>query len=131
MSHTDPLPGSLWGPIFLQVILILVNAFFAAAEMAIVSLNPNKLRKNADEGDKKSLQLLKLVESPNNFLSTIQVAITLAGLLGSAFAADNFAARLATWVVKDLGLSFLSCLIASHLLYFYFNVQFIIYMCRM
>ncbi len=108
MSPTDPLPGSLWGPIFLQIILILVNAFFAAAEMAIVSLNPNKLRKSADDGDKKSLQLLKLVESPNNFLSTIQVAITLAGLLGSAFAADNFAARLATWVVKDLGLSFLS-----------------------
>lgn len=104
----DPLPGSLWGPLFLQVVLILVNAFFASAEMAIVSLNGNKLRKSADEGDKKSAQLLALVESPNNFLSTIQVAITLAGLLGSAFAADNFAARLATWIVNDVGFTLLS-----------------------
>lgn len=104
----DPLPGSLWGPLFLQAVLIFINAFFAAAEMAIVSLNANKLRKNAEEGDKKSAQLLELIESPNNFLSTIQVAITLAGFLGSAFAADNFAARLTTWIVKDLGFTLLS-----------------------
>ncbi|NLB91400.1 MAG: HlyC/CorC family transporter [Clostridiales bacterium] len=92
----------------LQIILILINAFFAAAEMAVVSLNPNKVRKNAEEGDKKSAQLLILLESPNNFLSTIQVAITLAGLLGSAFAADNFAARLANWVVYTQGFTLLS-----------------------
>ena len=74
----------------LQVILIAINAFFAAAEIAIVSLNENKLRRQMEEGDKKAEKLLSLVLEPSGFLSTIQIAITLAGFLGSAFAADNF-----------------------------------------
>lgn len=83
------------GPLLLQLILILVNGWFAATEVAILSVNEAKLRHDAEEGDKKAEQLLQLSESPNRFLSTIQVCITLAGFLGSAFAADQFASRLA------------------------------------
>lgn len=79
------------GPLLLQLILILVNGWFAATEVAVLSLNEAKLRHDADEGDKVAAQLLKLSETPNKFLSTIQVCITLAGFLGSAFAADQFA----------------------------------------
>lgn len=83
------------GPLLLQLILILVNGWFAATEVAVLSVNEAKLRHDAEEGDKKAEQLLQLSESPNKFLSTIQVCITLAGFLGSAFAADQFASRLA------------------------------------
>jgi len=83
------------GPLLLQLVLIFVNAWFAATEVAVLSLNEAKLRHDAEEGDKVSAQLLKLSESPNQFLSTIQVCITLAGFMGSAFAADTFASKLA------------------------------------
>ena len=83
------------GPLLLQLILILINGWFAATEVAVLSVNEAKLRHEAEEGDKAAEQLLKLSESPNKFLSTIQVCITLAGFLGSAFAADQFASRLA------------------------------------
>jgi putative hemolysin len=89
----------------LQLILILINAFFAASEIAVVSLNPNKLRKEAEEGDKKAQKLLKLVEEPTSFLSAIQIGITFAGFLGSAFAAENFSDRLVKWLVEDRGFS--------------------------
>ena len=88
---SDPLGG----PLLLQLILILLNGFFAATEVAILSLNDAKLRHDAEEGDSTAAQLLRLAEAPNKFLSTIQVCITLAGFLGSAFAADRFASRLA------------------------------------
>ena len=95
----------IWGQLLLQLVLIAVNAFFAATEMAVVSLNENKIRRQAEdhESDKKARQLLKLVEAPNGFLSTIQVMITLSGYLGSAFAADNFASRLVDWLINDMG----------------------------
>ena len=80
--------------ILIQAILILLNAFFASAEIAVISLNHNKLKKQAEEGDKKSVILLKMVENPSNFLSTIQIGITLAGFLGSALAADTLAEEL-------------------------------------
>lgn len=83
------------GPLLLQLILILVNGWFAATETAILSMNDTKLRREADEGDATASQLLKLSENPNHFLSAIQVCITLAGFLGSAFAAESFAGRLA------------------------------------
>lgn len=95
--------NSILPQLLLQVILILVNAFFAAAEIAVISLNASKLRKSAEEGDKTCARLLKLVEEPSGFLSTIQIGITLAGFLGSAFAADNFSGYLVDWVYKDLG----------------------------
>lgn len=92
----------IWGHLLLQLALIAVNAFFAATEIAVISLNENKIRRQAEEGDAKAKQLLRLVQAPNGFLSTIQVGITLAGFLGSAFAADNFASRLTNWLVNDL-----------------------------
>nr|WP_122011842.1 hemolysin family protein [Maliibacterium massiliense] len=99
---------SIWQQLLLQLILILINAFFAATEIAVISLNPTRLRKMADEGDKSAPRLLKLLEAPAGFLSTIQIGITLAGFLGSAFAADNFSEYLVRWVYDDLGFTALS-----------------------
>ena len=90
----------IWGQLILQVILIAVNAFFAAAEIAVISLDENKLRVRAENGDKDAVRMLKLVSSPSGFLSTIQIAITLAGFLGSAFAADNFAGPMVEALMK-------------------------------
>ena len=87
------------GLLLLQIALIAINAFFAAAEIAVVSLSETKLRHQAENGDKKADKLLHMVLEPSGFLSTIQVAITLAGFLGSAFAADHFAGPLADWFV--------------------------------
>ena len=89
-----------WGPLLLQLILILVNGWFAATEVALLSLNEPKLRTEAEEGDKVAIKLLKLSEAPNKFLSTIQVCITLAGFLGSAFAADTFSDPLAEVILN-------------------------------
>ena len=89
-----------WGPLLLQLLLILVNGWFAATEVAVLSLNEVKLRHDAEEGDKVAAKLLKLNESPNHFLSTIQVCITLAGFMGSAFAAEAFSDPLAAWLVS-------------------------------
>ena len=95
--------NSILPQLLLQVILIFLNAFFAAAEIAVISLNASKLRKSAEDGDKTCARLLKLVGGASGFLSTIQIGITLAGFLGSAFAADNFSGYLVDWVYKDLG----------------------------
>ena len=84
-------------PIILQIVLIGANALFAAAEIAVISVNPAKLEKLADDGDKKAKKLLKLTKNSSKFLSTIQVAITFAALLGSAFAADSFADPISDW----------------------------------
>lgn len=86
--------------LFLQLLLILLNAFFAATEIAFVSLNENKLKYQADDGDKKAAKILKMVQEPTGFLSTIQIGITLAGFLGSAFAADSFSDGLVNWLIK-------------------------------
>lgn len=87
------------GPIVLQIVLILLNATFASAEIAVISMNETKLRVMAEEGNKKARHLYTLTEQPARFLATIQVAITLAGLLGSAFAAESFSGPLAKWIV--------------------------------
>ena len=85
--------------LLLQLILILLNAFFAATEIAVISLNEKKVKAKAEDGDKKAGKMLKMIEEPTGFLSTIQVGITLAGFLGSAFAADNFAERLSDFLI--------------------------------
>ncbi len=90
----------LWCALLLQVILIFINAFFACAEIAVISLNENKLKKESEDGNKKATKMLKMVERPTRFLSTIQVCITLAGFLASAFAAESFAEKLAEYIVK-------------------------------
>ena len=91
--------------ILLQVILIALNAFFAATEIAVISLNEKKVRALADDGNKKAVKMLKIIEEPTKFLSTIQIGITLAGFLGSAFAADNFAEVLSGAIGKAFSLS--------------------------
>ncbi|OFI07154.1 magnesium and cobalt efflux protein CorC [Clostridium acetireducens DSM 10703] len=75
--------------IILILILILINAFFAASEMAIVSLNKSKINNLSEKGDKSAKNLLKLLKEPSKFLATIQVGITLAGFLASASAATT------------------------------------------
>ena len=95
MPDNDPL---LW-QIILQLCLIAVNAIFACAEIAIISMNDNKLVKLTSTGNKKAMRLSKLTAQPARFLATIQVGITLAGFLGSAFAADNFSDKLTRWLI--------------------------------
>ena len=77
------------------LILILLNAFFAATEIAFISLNDAKIEKQAKEGVKKAKQISKMLKNPSKFLATIQIGITLAGFLSSAFASDAFADKLA------------------------------------
>ena len=86
--------------IILLVILIFLNATFASAEIAVISMNSAKLRKMTSEGDVRAKKLSYLTQQPARFLATIQVAITLAGLLQSAFAADNFADPLVAVLVN-------------------------------
>ena len=81
--------------IIVLAILILINAFFAATEIAFISLNDAKIEKQAKEGNKKAKQIKKMLREPSKFLATIQIGITLAGFLSSAFAADAFADDLA------------------------------------
>lgn len=95
---SDPL---LW-QLLLQLCLILMNAVFACAEIAIITMNDNKLAKLTAAGDKRAIKLTNLTKSPAHFLATIQVGITLAGFLGSAFAADNFSHKIVNWLV-DIG----------------------------
>lgn len=85
----DPEPMSLVSQFVLILLLTLLNAFFASAEMAIVSVNRNRIKMLADDGDKKASLLADLLEEPNKFLSTIQVGITLAGFFSSASAATG------------------------------------------
>ena len=83
------------GNIILLIILILLNAFFAAGEIAFISLNDAKIDLMAKEGDKKAKRIKKMLENPSKFLATIQIGITLAGFLSSAFASETFASSLA------------------------------------
>jgi putative hemolysin len=85
------------------IFLVLLNAFFAASEFALVELNEIKIKNLAEKGDRKAKLLDKLISEPSRFLSTIQIGITLAGFLASAFAADNFSDRFAQ-VLFDLGI---------------------------
>lgn len=81
--------------LFVLVILIIINAYFAASEIAFISLNDAKIERKAKEGNKKAKQIEKMLKSPSKFLATIQIGITLAGFLSSAFASDTFADILA------------------------------------
>lgn len=87
------------GQILLQIILIGLNAVFACAEIAVISMNDTRLEQLSTQGNKRAIRLSKLTGQPAKFLATIQVAITLSGFLGSAFAADNFSESLTSWLV--------------------------------
>ncbi len=84
-------PGSLILKIVILLLLILVNAFFAMSELAVISLNDNKIEKMAEEGHKKAKKIVKLTENSSKFLSMIQIGVTLAGFLTSASASTSFA----------------------------------------
>lgn len=86
--------------LLLQLALIGLNAVFACAEIAVLSVGDTKLERLAANGDKRARRLSRLTSQPARFLATIQVAITLSGFLGSAFAADNFAGYLVSWVIS-------------------------------
>ena len=85
----------MFSQLIVLVILILLNAYFAASEIAFISLNDAKIEKQAKEGNKKAKQIEKMLKEPSKFLATIQIGITLAGFLSSAFASDTFADMLA------------------------------------
>lgn len=86
--------------LLLQIILIALNAVFASAEIAVLSINEMKLERMAEQGNQRAKRLFRLVKEPARFLATIQVAITLSGFLGSAFAADNFSEPLVDWILS-------------------------------
>lgn len=92
--------NSIFLMLLLQIVLIALNAVFACAEIAVISMNDAKLAKMAADGDKRAVRLARLTSQPARFLATIQVAITLSGFLGSAFAADNFSGGLVDWLVS-------------------------------
>ncbi len=115
--------------IVLLILLIFLNATFASAEIAVISMNETKLKKMASEGNGKANKLIYLTEQPARFLATIQVAITMAGFLQSATAADNFSGRLVSFLV-GLGIGIPEavlrpvCLFLITLILAYFNLVF-------
>lgn len=92
------------GAFIIQIVLIAVNALFASSEIAVISMSEARLKILSEEGDKRAGRLLNLTKQPAKFLATIQVAITLAGLLGGAFAAENFADPIVD-LILSLGVS--------------------------
>ncbi len=101
----DPDPANVIFQLLLLLVLILLNAFFAMSEIAIISLNDTKVKKMAEDGDKRAQKVLKLTDNPSNFLSTIQLGVTLAGFLTSASAADSFADPLAVKIAGWLNIA--------------------------
>lgn len=94
--------------IFIIILLILLNAFFAAAEIAFISLNEVKIDKLAKEKNKKAKKIKEMLLNPSKFLATIQIGITMAGFLSSAFASETFARELApilNKLVPQIGLA--------------------------
>ncbi len=86
--------------VLLQIFLIILNAIFACAEIAVIEIKGTKLDKLAEDGNKRAKRLRKLADPPARFLATIQVAITLSGFLASAFAAENFSGYIVAWLAK-------------------------------
>lgn len=92
--------ASLFWLFLLQLTFILMNAVFASAEIAVLTMNSHKLNRLAAQGDKRARRLVKLTAQPSGFLATIQVGITLINLLSSAVATENFSGRLTNWLVE-------------------------------
>ena len=97
----DPGSQTIYIKIIVLLILTLLNAFFSASEMALVSLNRSRVEQKAEEGDKRFIRLAKVLENPNHFLSTIQVGITFISILSGASLASDLGAVLATWMGND------------------------------
>lgn len=98
----------MYKQIIFQVVLIMINAFFAMTEVALISTNKIKLKKMADEGDNIAKKLVDISEEPSEFLSTIQIGITFANFIASAFAADGLSGYLADFIYNTLNIRVLS-----------------------
>lgn len=125
MEDLDPDADTILLQIIILILLTLVNAFFACAEMAMVSVNKNKIRKLAEDGKNSAKLVLKFLDEPTKFLSTIQVAITLAGFFSSASAAAGLSEPVGMWL-KQYGISHGEqiSLIAVTLILSYFTLVF-------
>ncbi len=119
----DPSGSSLFTQLFIIFILTLINAFFASAEIAFVSVNKSKLDKMVEDGDRKAIRVLALLEDADDFLATIQVAITFAGFLSSAQAATSFAAVFADFLPDFAGATTVATLLIT-LILSYFTLVF-------
>ena len=115
--------------VLLQIFLIALNAIFAGTEIAVISVNETKLEKEVERGNKRAKWLLKMTQNSSGFLATIQVAITLSGFLGAAFASDSFAAVLSgalKWIgigLSDSVLNTISVVLVT-LVISYFSIVF-------
>ena len=94
----------LIGHLLLQLLLIFISAFFAVAEIAVVSLNEKKVKAMAEDGDKKAGRMQKILKNPAKYLSVIQIGMTLAGFLGAAFAANYFGGLLGAAMERQAGI---------------------------
>lgn len=119
----DPARSSLLTELLIIVVLTLINAFFAAAEIAFVSINKSKVNQLANKGDKKAVRVLSLLDDADDFLATIQVAITFAGFLSSAQAATSFAVDFAQFLPDFSGASTVATIIVT-LILSYFTLVF-------
>lgn len=95
---------SILGPIILQLVLIFINAFFVCTEIAVITLNDMTLKNDAKSGNKKAQLIVRMTDKPARFLATIQIGITFAGFLASAFAAQSFSERFVDWLIS-MGIS--------------------------
>lgn len=116
--------GQIVLDLVIVLIFILINAFFSATEMAVISLNDAKVKKQAEDGNKKARRVLKFIENPATFLATIQVGVTLAGFLSSAFAANRFTGRMTAWLDPDGKYSWLAtvCTVVVTVILSYFSL---------
>ena len=114
----DPDGGNLWLYLILLVVLILLSAFFAMSEIAVISLNDAKLKKMAQDGNKKAILLEKVLSSPSRFLATSRVGVTFCGLLASAFTANAFAGKIEVGTANPLLVRGLSIVILTLILTF-------------
>ncbi|MBC6002686.1 MAG: hemolysin family protein [Paeniclostridium sordellii] len=105
MDNLDSDPGGILSKLILIAILTAINAFFASAEMAIVSVNKSKVKALSEEGNKNAKLLYKLIKEPSNFLSTIQIGITLAGFFSSASAATGLSTYIAN-ILRPLNIPY-------------------------
>ena len=118
-------PSSLIIQLLIIVFLTLVNAFFAGAEMAVVSVNKNKIKRLAENGNKKAILIQKLSQDSTKFLSTIQVAITFAGFFASALAATGISQALSYWMKQyDIASSYILSVIIVTVILSYFTLVF-------
>ena len=91
----EPFP---WTELVIVLLLIVLNGFFAMSELAIVSARRVRLQMLADEGDRKAALAIRLAEEPTRFLSTVQVGITMVGVLTGAFGGAALSRPVAQWL---------------------------------